>query len=279
MGLVMKHWDEALRRARSTLTETWDSATRARWLAEFILEQHDAAVLDAELSDPVQTARQLTIVQARCTELLEEVRHLKKTARSAMVGLRSEIQHYCSCTPTGRNEACLLHGDPIDEKIDAGHEKARLDPDGTLKGKTALTAPVVGENGGVPFAGPASTHVNLESGRRTDLAPSYERVLSNWYNNPPSIRSCARRYGGSSRRRICAGRSKASVGRLRSMCGSRRTHVSCARTKRTASSKKSPTARHDALALRPYAWRQRAPDQAPAPIDLTGPMFYVRLAS
>ena len=104
-----------------------------------------------------------------------------------MVGLRSEIQHYCSCTPTGRNEACLLHGDPIDEKIDAGPEKARLDPDGTLKGKTALTAPVVGENGGVPFAGPASTHVNLESGRRTDLAPSYERVLSNWYNNTDTL--------------------------------------------------------------------------------------------
>ena len=48
---------------------------------------------------------------------------------------------------------------------------ARLDPDGTAKGKTILTAPVVGHNGPVPFAGPASAHVDTETGKRTELAP------------------------------------------------------------------------------------------------------------
>ncbi len=76
----MRHWDEALKLARH-LRETDAQEAYAHedglWLAEFVLEQHDAALLDADLSDPVQTARQLTIVQARCTELLEEVRSLK----------------------------------------------------------------------------------------------------------------------------------------------------------------------------------------------------------
>jgi hypothetical protein len=49
-------------------------------------------------------------------------------------------------------------------------EKARLDPEGTAKGKTVLTAPVVGDNDGVVFSGPASTHVDTETGKRTPLA-------------------------------------------------------------------------------------------------------------
>jgi hypothetical protein len=61
-GESMKHWDEALQ------------------LARFVLEQHEQAIKHVELGDPVETARQLTLVQARCTELLEEVRTLQRTA-------------------------------------------------------------------------------------------------------------------------------------------------------------------------------------------------------
>ena len=49
----------------------------AAWFAEFIIEQHEAALEHSTICNPVQVARQLTIVQARCTELLEEVRALK----------------------------------------------------------------------------------------------------------------------------------------------------------------------------------------------------------
>lgn len=48
-------------------------------------------------------------------------------------------------------------------------EVARLDPEGTAKGKTILTATVVGHNGPVPWPGPASTHVDTETGKRTEL--------------------------------------------------------------------------------------------------------------
>ena len=46
---------------------------------------------------------------------------------------------------------------------------ARLDPEGTAKGKTILTAEMVGHNGPVPWPGPASTHVDIETGKRTAL--------------------------------------------------------------------------------------------------------------
>jgi Holliday junction resolvasome RuvABC endonuclease subunit len=50
-------------------------------------------------------------------------------------------------------------------------ERARLDADRKATGKTILTAPVRGDSrDGTYFPGPASTHVDLETGVRTPLA-------------------------------------------------------------------------------------------------------------
>jgi hypothetical protein len=46
---------------------------------------------------------------------------------------------------------------------------ARLDADGTAVGKTILTGDVVAGREGTMHAGPGSTHVDLETGRRTPL--------------------------------------------------------------------------------------------------------------
>ena len=74
----MKHWDQALVRARKSLEYLANRDEEAcRWFAEFILEQQEAAIEHSLKCDGVSVARQLTIVQARCTELLEEVRSLK----------------------------------------------------------------------------------------------------------------------------------------------------------------------------------------------------------
>ncbi len=50
-----------------------------------------------------------------------------------------------------------------------GMQPARLDPDGSATGKTAITAPVVGHNGPEPFPGPAGSHIDMETGKRTSL--------------------------------------------------------------------------------------------------------------
>lgn len=58
-------------------------------------------------------------------------------------------------------------------------EPARLDPDGTATGKTILTAPVVSSSKtgiGTMYPGPASTHVDLETGKRTGLVHSQPTV-------------------------------------------------------------------------------------------------------
>lgn len=47
--------------------------------------------------------------------------------------------------------------------------RARLDASRTAKARTILTAPIVGHNGPVPFAGPAAWLVDTETGERTWL--------------------------------------------------------------------------------------------------------------
>lgn len=84
----MKTWQEAIALSHAVRTGRVDEALgpmpipftyvgAAAWLALFIWEMHHQAVAHASAMDPVQTARQLTIVQTRCTELLEEVRTLR----------------------------------------------------------------------------------------------------------------------------------------------------------------------------------------------------------
>lgn len=79
----MKHWDEAIRRAQEAKAFMANRSEQVcLWLAEFVLEQHTQAVAHVESGDAVQTARQLTIVQARCTELLEQVRELIRESKA-----------------------------------------------------------------------------------------------------------------------------------------------------------------------------------------------------
>jgi hypothetical protein len=302
--MTSKHWDEALKRARSVIEESPQRGDSEKWFAEFVVEQQMSAIDHAVNCNPTQVARQLTIVQARCTELLSEVRAFKSNgvvdAGGARVTARLEqriqtgraggwrctlcgclhphgLSHtecqpaaggprptgWCSCTLSARNIACHLHGDPVPEDLrrvapptgcddvsdmpgapmcpkcedrkfictrpashhrcnivdcpgrsycpactkfsrvnpathcsDCGEgwdehdlaptphcpplktEKARLDPEGTATGKTVLTAPVEG----AAFAGPASAHVDLETGKRISLALDYEFAISAWYN-------------------------------------------------------------------------------------------------
>lgn len=49
---------------------------------------------------------------------------------------------------------------------------ARPDPTGDAEPKTILTAPVQGKNGPTSWAGPATAHVDTETGKRTELMPS-----------------------------------------------------------------------------------------------------------
>jgi hypothetical protein len=106
----MKHWDEALKRAFDVLRADvgdvepgYDMKRAVNWLAEFVIEKQEQATLHVELSDPVATARQLTVVQARCTELLEEVRSLRRgdPAESLMalferIGKRARALRICN---------------------------------------------------------------------------------------------------------------------------------------------------------------------------------------
>lgn len=48
-------------------------------------------------------------------------------------------------------------------------QAARLDPDGTAKGKTILTAHIHSSDGGTCYPTPASVHVDAETGKRTPL--------------------------------------------------------------------------------------------------------------
>lgn len=48
-------------------------------------------------------------------------------------------------------------------------DRARLDADRTAQPKTFLSAPVEGYNGPVPWAGPATAHVNTETGKRVSI--------------------------------------------------------------------------------------------------------------
>lgn len=57
----------------------------------------------------------------------------------------------------------------MDQCADTPVLPARLDPDGTAKGKTILTAPQVGANGPIPWPGQERTHVDTETGTRTPL--------------------------------------------------------------------------------------------------------------
>ena len=249
MGVV-KHWDEALKLAQSA----GRTAEYAAWFAEFILEQHAAALVEVQTGSAVQVALQLTLVQARCTELLEEARalrqreylgpggphvdthgrrteaqlgqaglvlerlkgavaragfrlavslhdeptlwciecgqdsgfHYSRCSRGApravaaledlVAQLNANSVHYGPCIEFG--ERIRRHLDPLKERqSEARHralvatvrrpvERARLDPTGTARGKTVLTAPVVGDNG---WLGSAGMHVDTETGKRTAL--------------------------------------------------------------------------------------------------------------
>lgn len=73
--------------------------------------------------------------------------------------------------PNAHAERCVVHR-PSDPKACA--VPARLDSDRTAKGKTILTAPVMGENGPSRWPGNASSHIDTETGVRTSLAPDRE---------------------------------------------------------------------------------------------------------
>ena len=76
------------------------------------------------------------------------------------------------CADCGANEAdpgvtvCTPCWDRVYKRPQAA-APARLDPSGTATGKTILTAPIVGRTTQHP--GPASAHVDLETGVRTEL--------------------------------------------------------------------------------------------------------------
>jgi hypothetical protein len=105
----MKTWAEAVTMARRVadggLADV-SGASIAVWLAAFVLEQYEDA-LQAKPEDHWTLARTLRIVQARCTELLEENRRLRKDAPAA---------RECTCgagvDAPARNHGfgCLLFG-------------------------------------------------------------------------------------------------------------------------------------------------------------------------
>lgn len=59
--------------------------------------------------------------------------------------------------------------DPKEAPTTPAIQRARLDPEGTAKGKTILTAPIVGQNGPAVWPGHQRTHVDTETGVRTPL--------------------------------------------------------------------------------------------------------------
>lgn len=112
----MKHWDEAIHLARSMKPQGVDLTASALWFSEFILEQQEAAIeLSVIAANSVGIARQLTIVQTRCTELLEEVRMLRRQAKERQEALAASIvagtPPRISDRPCSRSGMCIeQHG-------------------------------------------------------------------------------------------------------------------------------------------------------------------------